>query len=103
MQRFVPSYHVVQLMRQGESPSDACTDAIQRIAKYYPDFDGAVLALSKDGRHGAACHGYHSFPYAIMQQGWTEPKVIEIPCVRRSCGQKKMPFSFLFVLLYIKL
>ncbi|CAF1287799.1 unnamed protein product [Rotaria sordida] len=49
MRRFVPSYHVVQLMRQGESPSDACTDVIQRITKYYPDFDGAVLALSKDG------------------------------------------------------
>ncbi|CAF3714404.1 unnamed protein product [Rotaria sp. Silwood1] len=102
MHRFVPSYHVVQLMRQGESPSDACMDPIRRIAKYYPDFDGAVFTLSKDGRHGTTCDNYDSFPYAIMQQDWTESKVIEIPCVRRSRGQKQVPFFFLFVLLYIK-
>ena len=105
MQRFVPSYHVVQLMRQGSTPDDACADAVRRIAKYYPQFNGAVLALAKDGRHGAACYGYDYFPYAIMEQGSIEPKVIQIPCLKLSRGQKEVPFSIVpfflpFLLLY---
>jgi isoaspartyl peptidase/L-asparaginase-like protein (Ntn-hydrolase superfamily) len=105
MQRFVPSYHVVQLMRQGSAPDYACTDAVRRIAKYYPHFNGAVLALAKDGRHGAACYGYDYFPYTIMQQDLIEPKVIQIPCLKLSRGQKQVPFSIVsfflpFVLLY---
>jgi isoaspartyl peptidase/L-asparaginase-like protein (Ntn-hydrolase superfamily) len=106
MLRFVPSYHVVQLMRQGSAPDFACADAVRRIAMYYPNFTGAVLALAKDGRHGAACYGFNYFPYAIMQQGWIEPKVIEIPCLKLSRGQKEVPFSFVsfslsFLVLYI--
>jgi isoaspartyl peptidase/L-asparaginase-like protein (Ntn-hydrolase superfamily) len=84
MQRFVPSYHVVQLMRQGTAPAEACLDAIQRIAKFYPTFTGAVLALDKNGRYGAACHGMKSFPYSVMQEGWTNPEILEIPCLN-SC------------------
>jgi isoaspartyl peptidase/L-asparaginase-like protein (Ntn-hydrolase superfamily) len=82
MQRFVPSYHVVQLMREGVAPADACLDAIKRIAKYYPTFTGAVLALDKNGQHGAACHGLTSFPYSVMQQGWLAPEVLQIPCYK---------------------
>jgi N4-(beta-N-acetylglucosaminyl)-L-asparaginase len=82
MQRFVPSYHAVQLMRQGSSPDEACLDAIKRIAKFYPTFTGAVLALDKDGRHGAACHGIETFPYSVMQQGWKDPQIIQIPCLK---------------------
>ena len=82
MQRFVPSYHAVQLMRQGVPPDQACSDAIQRIARFYPTFTGAVLALDKTGRHGAACHGIDTFPYSVMQQGWQQPKVIQIPCLK---------------------
>lgn len=81
MQRFVPSYHAVQLMREGAAPDEACLDAIKRIAKFYPNFTGAVLALDKDGRHGAACHGLESFPYSVMQQGWTDPQILQIPCL----------------------
>lgn len=83
MQRFVPSYHAVQLMREGYSPDEACLDAIKRIAKFYPTFTGAVLALDKDGRYGAACHGMPSFPYSVMQQGWTDPQVFQIPCLKQ--------------------
>lgn len=82
MQRFVPSYHAVQLMREGFLPDQACLDAIKRIAKYYPTFTGAVLAVDKNGRHGAACHGMDKFPYAVMQQGWTNPEVFQIPCLQ---------------------
>ena len=82
MQRFVPSYHAVQLMREGIAPDQACLDAIKRIARFYPNFTGAVLALHKDGRHGAACHGIDSFPYSVMQQDWSEPQVLQIPCLK---------------------
>jgi hypothetical protein len=92
-------------MRQGSTPDYACADAVRRIAKYYPQFSGAVLALTKDGRYGAACYGYDYFPYAIMEQGWIEPKVIQIPCLKLSGGQKEVSFSIVsvflpFVLLY---
>jgi len=89
MQRFVPSYHAVQLMRQGSAPDYACIDAVRRIAKYYPHFNGAVLALAKDGRNCAACCGYDYFPYTIMQQDWIEPKVVQIPCLKLSLADKK--------------
>lgn len=82
MQRFVPSYHAVQLMREGVAPDEACLDAIKRIAKFYPNFTGAVLALDKNGRHGAACHGIDSFPYSVMQQDWKDPQVVHIPCLK---------------------
>lgn len=39
-------------MRNGMSPSDAATDAIQRIVKYYPKFTGAIVAVDKYGNHG---------------------------------------------------
>jgi isoaspartyl peptidase/L-asparaginase-like protein (Ntn-hydrolase superfamily) len=83
MQRFVPSYHAVQLMREGAAPDQACLDAIKRITKFYPTFTGAVLALDKYGRHGAACHGMDAFPYSVMQEGWTEPEVLQIPCYKQ--------------------
>ena len=82
MQRFVPSYNAVQLMRLGAAPDEACLDGIKRIAKFYPDFIGAVVALDRNGRHGAACHGIESFPYSVMQQGWTDPKVFNISCYK---------------------
>ncbi|CAF4227521.1 unnamed protein product, partial [Rotaria magnacalcarata] len=46
------------------------------------NFTGAVLALGKDGRHGAACHGMNSFPYSVMQQGWKDPQIVQIPCLK---------------------
>ena len=82
MQRFVPSYNAVQLMRQGSSPDEACLDGIKRIARFYPSYVGAVVALNRNGEFGAACHGMDSFPYSVMQRNWTEPKVIEVFCYK---------------------
>jgi hypothetical protein len=31
--------------------------AVERIARRYPDFMGAVIALNMRGEFGAACHG----------------------------------------------
>jgi N4-(beta-N-acetylglucosaminyl)-L-asparaginase len=69
-------------MREGIPPDEACLDAIKRIAKFYPNFSGAVLALNKNGEHGAACYDMAAFPYSVMQQGWTDPQVFQIPCLQ---------------------
>ncbi|CAF1094584.1 unnamed protein product [Didymodactylos carnosus] len=82
MQRFVPSYNTVEAMRRGSSPEEAALDSIKRIAKFYPNFTGAVLALDRNGRHGAACNGMDKFPYSVMQNGWTDPQIFEIPCLK---------------------
>ena len=49
MLRFLPSYQAVESMRQGHPPADAARISLERIIQYYPKFEGAVIALSKDG------------------------------------------------------
>ncbi|UTW63403.1 N(4)-(beta-N-acetylglucosaminyl)-L-asparaginase [bacterium SCSIO 12741] len=47
---------IVELMRQGKSPQEACEEAIQRIIKKQPDhkdFQVGFLALNKQGQYGA--------------------------------------------------
>lgn len=46
------------------SPTEACRDAIARIARKFPSFHGAVIAVNNNGEHGAATHGFQQFPYA---------------------------------------
>jgi len=55
--RNVGSFLVVELMRQGRSPRDACREAVTRIlrrkATHDPDFQVGFLAVSKAGEVGA--------------------------------------------------
>jgi len=54
--KIVGSHTVVELMRQGKSPKEACEEAVRRIAKKqhdYKDFQVAFLALNKNGESGA--------------------------------------------------
>ena len=54
----VSSFLIVELMRQGKSPQEACEIAIQRIVKQnsnYKDFQVALLALGKNGEIGSYC------------------------------------------------
>ena len=46
------SYDVVQMMRDGMSPGKATMKAIKRIAKFYPSFSGALLAIDAKGTIG---------------------------------------------------
>jgi hypothetical protein len=46
-------------MRRGMTPTEAATDAIQRVANFYPKFSGAILAIDKFGNHGITnLHSY---------------------------------------------
>lgn len=70
--RCVGSHLVVELMRQGLGPTEACRQAVERIAKRNPErakeIQVGFLALHKDGRHGAfALH--KGFSYAVRSEG----------------------------------
>lgn len=50
------SFLVVELMRNGQSPKEACEAALKRIAAKIPDFENhqvGFLALNKQGEYGA--------------------------------------------------
>lgn len=78
---FFFSFLAVELMRQGQSPTTAAETAIKRIAKHYPKFSGAVIALSKDGQFGAACNGFKGFPYYASNVQLGKPTIFYIPCI----------------------
>ena len=56
--RFCGSFLIVEMMRNGASPEDACQQAIERIAKLDPkpmaELSINFIALGKDGKFGAA-------------------------------------------------
>ncbi|MEC7863790.1 MAG: N(4)-(beta-N-acetylglucosaminyl)-L-asparaginase [Bacteroidota bacterium] len=64
------SFLIVELMRQGASPQEACEEGIARIVKNqsYKDMQIGYLAINKKGEHGAyAVHPW--FNYALYQGG----------------------------------
>lgn len=66
--RIVGCHLVVELMRQGRSPEDACREAVERILKKSPErakqLQVGFLALSKSGEYGAYCL-QKGFTYAV--------------------------------------
>ena len=68
------SFLVVELMRQGYSPDEACEEALNRVIKAHdgnPDFQIGYIALRKDGEVGAACLKW-SFDHAVYKNGANE-------------------------------
>ncbi len=67
----VSSFLVVELMRQGKSPQEACETAIKRIianSPNYKDFQAAIIAVNKKGEVGAYCI-QKGFSYVKYQNG----------------------------------
>lgn len=66
--RIVGSHLVVELMRQGRSPQQACEEAVKRIVKNQPvkskDLQVGFLALNKQGETGAYAL-QKGFTYAV--------------------------------------
>lgn len=66
--KIVGCHLVVELMRQGNSPEDACRLAVERIAKRSPskarEVQVGFLALNKNGAYGAWCL-QKGFNYAV--------------------------------------
>jgi len=75
--RIAGSATVVELMRQGASPTEACRRAVERIMSKQPEYGGqggflvAFLALSREGEVGAWGCG-PGFEYAVMREGKKE-------------------------------
>lgn len=77
--RYCGSFLVVEFMRQGLHPQDACIETIKRIARLDPKgFDLAInfIALDKQGRFGAAGTGT-GFEYAVTTNAFS--KVVQSP------------------------
>jgi len=66
MMRFLPAYQAVENLRQGMTPNDAAADAVKRIVRRHPGFEGGVVVAAVGGGFGAACHGFQTarFPYS---------------------------------------
>ncbi|MBL4709405.1 MAG: N(4)-(beta-N-acetylglucosaminyl)-L-asparaginase [Flavobacteriales bacterium] len=72
--RIAGSHTVVELMRQGHSPTDACKLAVERIIKKHKNLEGlqvGFLALNKKGQSGAYST-YSGFNYAYTDQNKEE-------------------------------
>ena len=70
----VGSFLIVELMRQGHSPQEACDEAIQRIIEKQGDtidFQVAYIALDKQGRVGSSCI-HKGFTYMHYANGKNE-------------------------------
>ncbi|XP_050678975.1 N(4)-(Beta-N-acetylglucosaminyl)-L-asparaginase-like [Leptidea sinapis] len=81
MLRFLPSFLAVEEMRRGIPPKEAAEAAIARIAEYYPNFMGAVIALRKDGVYGAACHGLGDQPFPFVIQSSPVHTIKYVHCI----------------------
>ena len=77
MMRFLPSYQTVENMRNGMPPSLAAEHALRRIIKYYPHFEGALVAANKTGSFGAACYGW-TFQYSVMTPQMEKPEIVTV-------------------------
>ncbi|MCC6231607.1 MAG: N(4)-(beta-N-acetylglucosaminyl)-L-asparaginase [Verrucomicrobiales bacterium] len=72
--RFCGSFQVVELMRAGAHPQEACAETIRRIQrKHAPGtrLDINFLAIDKRGRFGAAGSGA-GFPFAVTYPGFSQ-------------------------------
>ena len=72
--RYCASYQVVENMRHGMSPTEACAEAIRRIAKTDPlGMNLAInfIALNKQGEFGAA-GTQANFPYSVTTPDFSE-------------------------------
>lgn len=74
----VGSFLIVELMRQGMTPQEACEEAVGRIVKknpHYKDFQVGFIALNKQGETGGYCI-QPGFSYSYYNQNGQENKAV---------------------------
>ena len=68
----VGSFLIVELMRQGKTPQEACEEAVRRVVKKsgnrFKDFQVGFIAINKQGETGAYCI-HEWFNYNVYKQG----------------------------------
>ncbi len=67
------AFLVVELMRQGMSPADACKEAVMRIVRKqkHDDIQVGYIAINKQGEYGAFCI-HEGFNYVVSSDLKTE-------------------------------
>ncbi len=73
------SFLVVEFMRSGKSPTEACEEAVKRIAQKIPDYQQhqvGFIALSKSGEYGSYCI-QPGFNFALKTDSKTELVEVE--------------------------
>jgi len=81
MMRFLPTYHTVELMRQGMPPQLAAEAALKRITDRGYKFSGGIAAIGIDGRYGGAQVGWDDagFSFSVRNREgnrrvWVSPE-----------------------------
>jgi N4-(beta-N-acetylglucosaminyl)-L-asparaginase len=71
--RSLGSFLVVELMRQGMNPTEACKEAVMRIVRKqrFDNIQVGYLAINKKGEYGAFCI-HEGFEYALSTDGKSE-------------------------------
>lgn len=72
--RIAGSHTVVELMRAGATPKEACKTAVERILRKHDNVDNlqvGFIAIDKEGRHGGYSV-YNGFNYAIRSEHHNE-------------------------------
>lgn len=75
--RIAGSHTVVELMRHGRTPEEACKEAVERIIAKHKDLTGlqvGFIALDKDGNYGAYSV-YNGFNFALKTK--LETKMVD--------------------------
>ena len=81
--RYCAAFWIVELMRQGMAPQQACEEVVHRIARTDPrgyQLDVCFIAIDKQGRTGAAASNM-TFPFAVATQDGSQ--VQQVPQVTR--------------------
>jgi N4-(beta-N-acetylglucosaminyl)-L-asparaginase len=59
------------------TPKAAAEDAITRIVRKHPQFEGALVVINKNGEWGAACHGW-IFKYSVRNPTMNQVQVFTV-------------------------
>lgn len=78
MMRFLPTYQAVELMRSGMEPASAAREALRRISAKGYRFDGGLIALRRDGSHGAARAGWENVKLTYAIQDGAGPRSFSV-------------------------
>lgn len=76
--RVAGSHTVVELMRAGASPEEACKEAVERILRKHENLDNlqaGFIAIDKQGNHGAYSV-YNGFNYALKTR--SEKRMVDV-------------------------
>ncbi|VDK70421.1 unnamed protein product [Litomosoides sigmodontis] len=81
MMRFLSSFQTVHYIREGKTPIVAAETTIHVIARKYPSFKGAIVAVDKKGQYGAACHGMDLFKFCVQNANFTRVRTLSVVCI----------------------